>query len=266
MTHPRTPERDETVRTMWKAGEPANKIAKALGMGKSAFYDLRHALNLPDRPKPNPFAWLPEEYEMLRERWDRGDSAAVISRAMPNRSRDAILGMVHRLGLVHGDRDAVLKPSRPLRAPSVKRAPSTGSGHSFSKGKTLAARIADKQSPPKPGSQKKTPVAFGNMPATTHAEAEVKREAAAVAGAQHIKSFHFPANDDAILLVDRRFGQCSWPVGEPVRPADQLCCGQPVIGERTKSTATYCDQHRLRASPTGVPSVRGLARTFRRAA
>ena len=190
------------------------------------------------RFNPWPEAHLAE----VKRRWSIGESASTIAKAFRGRTRVAVIGIVHRQGWQSLGREAV---GAPASTPVVAKA---------------------RTAPPKPGPQKKTPVAFGFVPAQTHAEAEQKREAAAVAGAQHIRGFHFPANDDAVLLIRREFGQCSWPVGDPVRPADQLCCGQPVIGERTKSTATYCDRHRRIAAPGGVPVARDLIRSVRRAA
>lgn len=47
----------------------------------------------------------------------------------------------------------------------------------------------------------------------------------------------FDLSPDPIPLVGRPFGRCAWPVGEPERPADQLCCGARTGGK------TYCDTH-----------------------
>ena len=252
MTHPRTPERDAEFRRRWHAGEKIHDIAKALGMGKTATYDYRVSLGLIDRPIPGAKkTWKPEELAEVKRRWLVGESAGTIEQAFPGRTRAAIIGLIHRQGWQNlGRGEMAAKAS--MKAPTVRKAGANPRG---------AHRTA-----PRPGPQKQTPVVFGYVQATTHAEAEVKREQAAIAGAQHIRAFHFPANDDAIPLVERRFGQCSWPVGEPERPAEQLCCGQPVVGERTKSTATYCDRHRIRAAPAGVPLVRTLIRSVRRAA
>lgn len=250
MTHPRTPERDAEFIRRWNDGEPMHSIAKAMTMGKSAAYDLRESLKLGIRAVGKN-VWSPSELDDVKERWAKGESAATIARAHPNRTRAAVIGIVHRNGWQHLGRGEMAARAT-MKAPTVRKAGANPRG---------AHRTA-----PRPGPQKQTPVVFGYVQATTHAEAEVKREQAAIAGAQHIRGFHFPANDDAIPLVERRFGQCSWPVGEPERPAEQLCCGQPVVGERTKSTATYCDRHRILAAPAGVPLVRTLIRSVRRAA
>lgn len=47
----------------------------------------------------------------------------------------------------------------------------------------------------------------------------------------------FDLTPSAIPLVGRPFGTCAWPVGEPERPCDQLCCGARTGGR------TYCVSH-----------------------
>lgn len=38
--------------------------------------------------------------------------------------------------------------------------------------------------------------------------------------------------------LERRFGECAYPIGEPIGPGLQLCCAAPTGG------ATYCPPHR----------------------
>ncbi len=40
------------------------------------------------------------------------------------------------------------------------------------------------------------------------------------------------------LWLERRFGECAYPVGDPVGPGLQLCCAAPTGG------GTYCPPHR----------------------
>lgn len=201
------------------------------------------------------FNWTEDRIAKCKRLYiDEGMSASETARSLGSGcTRNAVVGKAHRMGWMVSGRQSAASPV--LKAPTVARSLHVG-------------RIGDrfKPTPPKPGPQNKPGAVFGNMPASTAAEAAQKRIDAQKAGLATILKAVEAANDDAIPLIERRFGQCSWPVGEPVRPADQLCCGQPVIGERTKSTATYCDQHRRRAAPTGVPVARDLIRSVRRAA
>lgn len=207
--------------------------------------------------------WTETELAVAERAWKAGHSGAEIARKLPGRTRNAIIGVAHRRGWAQASRKA---PAAPAQPEAKQPAPVVAALAPPAALKAPPMKPARHRTAPRPGPQKKTPVAFGYVNATTHAEAQKKREDALNFGERVIRDFTSPSNDDAIPLIQRRFGQCSWPVGEPDRAANQLCCGQPVIGERTKSTATYCDQHRLRAAPTGVPSVRDLARSIRRAA
>lgn len=77
-----------------------------------------------------------------------------------------------------------------------------------------------------------------------------RRDAAAV--------FKLPAPDDAIPLIGRPFGRCAFPVGTPDAPADQLCCGHPVIdGSRFQ----YCEtHHRMSFRPGSSKALGGLSK------
>ncbi len=198
--------------------------------------------------------WPDDHLADVKKRWAAGQSAGTIAKAFPGRTRLAVIGVVHRQGWQN------LGRGQPADAASLKAPPVARSLH--------VGKVGDrfKPKPPKPGPQNKPGAAFGNMPAATAAEAAQKRIDAQKAGLATILKAVEAANDDAIPLIERRAFQCSWPVGEPARPAEQMCCGQPVLGERTKSTATYCDRHRLRAAPGGVPLARTLIRSVRRAA
>lgn len=198
--------------------------------------------------------WTERELEVCKKAWIAGHSASEIARTLPGRSRNSVIGIVTRRGWLQAARQAPAAPARMPKVAVVKppKAP---------KVKAALVRTA-----PRPGPQNKPGAAFGFMSATTHAEALKKRAEAVSYGQKVIDAFVTPANDDAIPLLERRFGQCSWPVGEPERAAQQLCCGRRITGERTKSTATYCDTHRQKAAPFGVPQARDLMRSVRRAA
>lgn len=42
-------------------------------------------------------------------------------------------------------------------------------------------------------------------------------------------------------LMGLRYGNCHWPIGQPVEPADYGFCGRP------SGDAPYCETHRARA-------------------
>ena len=89
--------------------------------------------------------WTDERITELKARWMAGESASEIARAMSGAlSRNAVIGKVHRLGLMDRDRLPPEGRDRPPRAPKVERQRYTR--------------------PPKPGPQNKPAVVFGAAP------------------------------------------------------------------------------------------------------
>lgn len=85
--------------------------------------------------------WSDDEIESLKAHWADGLSAGQIARVMPGRSRNAIIGKVHRLGLM--GRATTNNPAGPRvpkapRIPKARRAPVTPSERQ----KTIAAQAA----------------------------------------------------------------------------------------------------------------------------
>ncbi|CAN7171869.1 GcrA family cell cycle regulator [Brevundimonas sp. LjRoot202] len=200
--------------------------------------------------------WSAERVDDLKRRWAAGQSASEIARAFGRGvTRLAVIGKVHRLGLP-GRSDASV-PAVGLRAPAVKSDKYAGNGNNARRGR-----------PPKPGPHLKPGAVFGPVATLDPVEAQKRSEAQAAAGKKLLDRFSAPANDDAILLIERSFGQCSWPVGEPDRPANQLCCGQPVPSEPARGVDTYCERHALRAVQRttlgGKPDVKAYERSLRR--
>lgn len=175
-------------------------------------------------------AWHDHEIETMKKMWLAGNSATEIARCLPGRSRNSVISKVHRLDLTRERLEAKASPPSTGRAPIVKRNRSTG-----------GIRV-DK---PAPASN------FGRITPSSFPEAEKKRAHFAAKGAGIIGGFAEAANDTAVLLIERRRFQCAWPVGEEAGAA-LMCCGLPVDPEATKATASYCSEHRKRAS-AGLP-------------
>lgn len=166
--------------------------------------------------------WSPEGDDLLRTEWAAGKSAAEISRMLGDRSRNAVIGRVHRLGLTSRAR-----PSAPKPEPKPKAAPK-----------------------PKPEPKYKAEPKTQPKPYLVHETAEARMSAA-------------PVNDNALRLMDRTFNQCAWPVGDPIRPANQMCCGARVINDEDGNRLSYCQTHHDLASD-GKPAVKGVSREYAR--
>lgn len=190
-------------------------------------------------------AWHDHEIETMKKMWLAGSSATEIARVLPSRSRNSVIAKVHRLGLTRERMEAKASPPASTgRAPAVKCNRTTG-----------GIRI-DK---PAPASS------FGRFAPSSPEEAAKKRAHFTEKGAGIIKGFAEAANDTAVLLIDRRRFQCSWPVGE-ASGAGQMCCGQPVDPNGTGATQTYCPAHRKRAVGMVLPATKAFGFSDRRPA
>jgi GcrA cell cycle regulator len=204
------------------------------------------------------FNWTPTaEAEMKRLYVNEGKSASEVAKALGGGcTRNAVIGKAHRLGWMKEHRQ---KPAAVgLRAPGVKRDRSTGA---------IVQNIAVR-TPPKPGQQNRPAVAFGNIEVVNAAETEKRRTAHRAQGAKIIDGFAAPANDTSIPLMERRRYQCAWPVGEPERPAQQMCCGLPVQEGVGTALESYCGAHQKRAASAYQPTRREIKAPaeYRRAA
>lgn len=201
--------------------------------------------------------WPKPQVEALKSLWIEGKSASEIAKVLPGRTRCSVIAKVHRLGLAGRGAPAQLARHAPA-APEVKRDRSTGA---------IVQNIAAR-TPPKPGQQNRPAVAFGNIEVVNAAETEKRRTAQRAQGEKIIDGFAAPANDTAILLMERRRYQCAWPVGEPERPAQQMCCGLPVQEGVGTALESYCATHQQRAASAYQPVRREIKAPaeYRRAA
>lgn len=196
--------------------------------------------------------WTDQEDALLKKLWREGKSASEIAKELPRRTRNGVIGRVHRIG---AGRAKPILPARAIDAPTPVRKP-----------RAPKVKAAPKPTPPKPGQQGKVAVVLGTtFPPCSPQEADKKRAASAEQGRSVIKGMDAVANDNAIPLLERRFGQCAWPVGTPARPADQMVCGAKVF--EGIEPCTYCLTHAKRAYVRDVTQPRpkeNLTRSLRR--
>jgi GcrA cell cycle regulator len=167
--------------------------------------------------------WTDEEEAILRKLWPAGQSATEISRVLRNRTRAAVIGRVHRLGIA--DRKSPEVRAQPS-APAVKRDRYAGNSLNARSGKP----------------KKVNPFDLTKSKSDSTPEQRAKK---AAAGRSIIQKASDPANDNSVPMVGRSFGQCAWPVGTPARAADQLACGAPIYQGIEK--CSYCLDHAQRA-------------------
>lgn len=197
--------------------------------------------------------WPFDDEQKLRVLWARGLSAGEIARQIPGRSRNAVIGKAKRLNLE--GRASPILPPRPVGAPAPVRKP-----------RAPKVKPEAKAKPPHPGQQGKVAVVLGvTFPPCSPEEADKKRAVFEAQGKAAIKGMDAATNDNAVPLLDRKFGQCAWPVGTPARPAEQMVCAAPVY--EGLDGCSYCLPHAQRATTRDITQPRpkeNLARSLRR--
>lgn len=178
--------------------------------------------------------WTAAELEIVQVRWAAGESSAQIARRLRNRTRNSVIGIVHRKGWARNGRAPVPKPEPVAKITAVRPRPKPKSGP--------IAMLSQSKSDASPET----------------------RERCAAAGQAKIEAVEVAANDDAIPLMDRGRYQCAWPMGVPARPAQQMCCGQPVRSGVSTALESYCAHHQGVAASRLVRTEKELVRSVRR--
>lgn len=156
---------------------------------------------------------------------DEGVSATETARRMGRAfTRNAVIGKAHRMGWTQVGRQRPSAPTKIPKKPAVLR-------HG-----------------PKPAAQNP----FG---ASDPEVAKAKRAAQQMAGLLTIEAAAEGTGQNTVSLIERRFAQCSWPVGPD---GQHLCCGDRIAAT-FRATPTYCDRHSrmavARVQPARKPSV-----------
>jgi GcrA cell cycle regulator len=153
--------------------------------------------------------WTPDRVEAAVRMRREGLSAAQIARELKGGlTRNAVIGKLMRLGEPGPDRRTATAP-----------------------GKAKPRLI--------PADRPATPWAIGTGPAIA-----ASPRPCGEAGPIRVRDPDpTPSGRDSVNLVQRPPGTCAWPLGEPARPAEQLCCGRPVAAEGV----SWCPEHRAKA-------------------
>lgn len=166
--------------------------------------------------------WAPNEDEIIRALWPKGLSATEVAKKLPGRSRNAVIGRAHRLGVAQGSKSKASPPDRLSRAPKVRPQP--------------------RAKPPHPGQQGKPAVILGvSFPPCSPEIADQKRAEAAKEGraaAKRVEAQNI-ASPNATPFLEAK-GGCKWPIGAGLSML--YCCNEVVGGEGVGKV--YCAGHR----------------------
>lgn len=167
--------------------------------------------------------WTDAEIETLKRMWGvEGASASTIARQLPGRTRNSVIAKADRMGLSQSSRNAASAPRGTRARAPVRVGVAT---------KPQSARQGQPTCPPEV-------LAARREAAEAQADAHVARTVGAV-------------TPTAVPLIGHPRSVCAWPVGEPERPADQMCCGRPV-----HEGQPYCLDHAQRGTTRDITQPR----------
>lgn len=166
---------------------------------------------------PGQKVWTAEQVELLRKLWIDGLSATEISAKMPEFSRCAVLGKVHREGIWRPKETEAATRRRSQQAVNARKRVARKAESEAQRQARLAKLVAI---PPTPRRTKPKLVLAGNG-----AVMRVPEAPPPVAGTKAAAFAPLPGSAPRIW-TERTFGDCSWPVGG--EGADTLACCEPV--------------------------------------
>lgn len=210
--------RDSEIRHLHSLGQSWLQIGDRIGASRQAVARAAVRMGL-EMNRQN--SWSQAEIDKVTPLWLDGKSASEIARVMPGRSRNAIIGIVHRLGLSRTGatvqrvrREPTM--ARPARAPKVRQS---------------------QLKPPKPGQQNRPAVIFGAVGVLNPVEVEKKRQKFRAHGQDAVAYVAAGADvesPNARPWMERLSGECKWPLDE--RGAVRFCCNPVERG-------SYCAGH-----------------------
>jgi len=179
--------------------------------------------------------WVPADDALIAELWKTGHSANEIARRLSGRSRNAVIGRLHRLGMAGDARDKPYAPKASAAAGRRPRPPPT----------TTATAT------PRPMPKPRSAGVAAREPAIEAADAAPRIEQIGRAGVGKL----WPTPQTAVTLIDLVAASCKFPVGTKTGAA-QLFCGAVREGD----DGPYCPgHHRIVVSPLWKPARRDAA-------
>lgn len=160
--------------------------------------------------------WSDAEIDTIKKRWAKGDSAMQIAMDLHGRSRNAVIGKLHRLGLSHEGRGA---PTRPTRA-------------------NYSSLAMTSRRKPKPAPMAGVSATLSwSSPVSTAEDQRVRQEEGAAAQARVARGVNVDSPNARPFM--EALGGCKWPLGE--RGAISYCCNPLAGGEGWGRT--WCAGH-----------------------
>jgi len=213
----------------WTKGVGIRAMATKFRVSQTTIRKVRLQMGLSDRGNETP-AHPPETIKRIATLWAEGKSASEIARAFGGRwTRNMVISLVHRQNLNTPGRKEAAKNASAIRRPKPVK---TRKATKAAKAKTEPVKT-------------ESPMLGVTFPKLSPEKTDQVRAARAATGRQAITGMDAVANDNAVPLMERKFGQCAWPVGTPERPRNQLVCGASTY--EGVENCPYCVTHAKRA-------------------
>jgi GcrA cell cycle regulator len=171
--------------------------------------------------------WQGDEIETLKRLWDDGFSASQIANEMRGRSRNSVLGQVHRMGLA--------KRHTFTRVENKAWAEAKAGGDVVVYEPRRHPRTSKRSAIPRPIYQNRKEAVKKHR----HDMGMAERFALANIERGRVNWRAFDLRCNAVSLLDVGPCMCRWPLGET---KDLWCCGNPVSNQ-----GPYCSEHRALA-------------------
>ena len=167
-------------------------------------------------------SWTPERIETAKAMWIAGRSATEIANHLGGLTRNAVIGKVHRLGLMRSERTAKKAPASPKRIKEAKPA-------SAPKRKKSGAG-------PMGSLEGHRPNVIKGVQGAQPSQKVVPIESAIKARLRAAETANAAARRVGIMDLQR--GECRWPVNDAAKGGEHLFCAAPAIPGKP-----YCAAH-----------------------
>lgn len=220
----------------WTKGVSIRAMVVKYRVSQTTLRRVRLEMGLPDRERDTN-THPPETIKRIATLWAEGKSASEIARAFGGRwTRNMVVSLVNRNNLSTPERKLAAMKAGAIRRPKPVRIKKERC--------VMDAAIRPQKVKPEPV-KGEGPMLGVPFPKLSPEKTDEVRAARAATGRQAIKGMDAVANDNAVPLMERKFGQCAWPVGTPDRPRNQLVCG--ALTYEGVENCPYCVIHAKRA-------------------
>lgn len=164
--------------------------------------------------------WPDDRWQLAKKLWAEGETASMIALKVSlgdfRPTKNSVLGKIHREG---AQRRGVTVKTQKMMPGMEKR---------------VSAKIAERKLPAK------APITFGRRLSATDSKGAYAKRMASIQSEHDARMERIdaeaPTDGSGVTLVELKYGQCKWPLGDPLSSRFRFCGGEA-------SGNTYCSNH-----------------------